>query len=250
MQNKIATLLPKSFFGLYGYPRCDVADIMPGKGDKEMHSPSLTAPVSPDAISVLIVDDHALLSESLVAALQRTQDFLATAVPSIDAAEALIKEHGRFSAVLADYGGPGMSGIDGLMRLINANKGSVALFSGVVGWPTAERAIAAGASGFIPKTLHVKTLGHAIRFIADGEVYLPLEFMLRQTEKEYGEFDLKPRELRVLTLLCEGLQNKEISSRLNIEETTVKMDVKSICRKMDVRNRTQAVIKAIKTGIY
>lgn len=136
------------------------------------------------------------------------------------------------------------------MRLIAANEGSVALFSGVVGWSIVERAIAAGASGFIPKTLHVKTLSHAIRFIADGDVYLPLEFMMRQTGQENGEFGFKPRELRVLTLLCEGLQNKEISNRLNIEETTVKMDVKSICRKMDVRNRTQAVIKAMKTGFY
>jgi len=213
-----------------------------------MYPSSFAPSVSADTRSVLIVDDHALLSETLVAVLARTEDINAHAVTSIDAAEDAIKEHGRFSAILVDYDGPGMSGLDGLLRLIKANDGSVALFSGVVGWSTVERAIAAGASGFIPKTLHVKTLGHAIRLIADGDVYLPLEFMIRKTAKGQAEFDFKPRELRVLTLLCEGLQNKEISTRLDIEETTVKMDVKSICRKMDVRNRTQAVIQAIKTG--
>ncbi|WP_158547831.1 LuxR C-terminal-related transcriptional regulator [Rhodosalinus sediminis] len=61
-------------------------------------------------------------------------------------------------------------------------------------------------------------------------------------------FGLKPREARVLAALCEGLQNKEIGAALEIEETTVKMDVRAICIKMGVRNRTEAVIKALKQG--
>jgi DNA-binding NarL/FixJ family response regulator len=150
--------------------------------------------------------------------------------------------------VLLDYDGPGMEGLDGLTRMIQANGGSVALFSGVANWSIVERAVKLGASGFIPKTLPVRTLGHAIRFIVDGELYLPSEFMLHKPDGA-NEFGLKPREMRALALLCEGKQNKEIGAELGVEETTVKADVKSICRKMGVRNRTEAVIKAIKMGM-
>lgn len=199
---------------------------------------------------VLIVDDHGLLNETLVAALGRDETLSVAAVKSVEAAHELIAENGRYNAILADYDGPGMDGLEGLRSLVEANDGSVALFSGVANWSVAERALKLGASGFIPKTLPLKTLGHAIRLIADGEVYLPSDVLLRTARGEdETDVGLKPRERRVLALLCEGMSNKEIGRELSIEETTVKMDVKAICRKLDVRNRTQAVIKAMGMGL-
>jgi two-component system, NarL family, nitrate/nitrite response regulator NarL len=95
----------------------------------------------------------------------------------------------------------------------------------------------------------MKTLVHAIRFIADGEVYLPYEYMKRLSNEDVDELGLKPRERQVLAYLCEGMQNKEIGREVGIEEVIVKMDVKSICRKLEVRNRTEAVLEARKRGI-
>jgi len=201
-------------------------------------------------LKVLVVDDHCLLSETLAAALTVDQAFAVDTVESVDAAQARIAEHGRYDAVLLDYDVPGMDALAGLRRLVAENDGAVALFSGVANWMVVERAMDAGASGFIPKTLPLKTLGHAIRFIADGEVYLPADYLRRASRGDDGGFGLKPREMRVLGFLCEGLQNKEIGRELSIEETIVKMDVKSICRKLGARNRTQAVIEARKHGVF
>lgn len=204
----------------------------------------------PDTLKVLVADDHLLVAETVVTALTSEHGFKVETAPDVDAAVAMVQNSGPYDAILLDYDLPGMNSLDGLRRLMQANNGRVALFSGVVNWSIVDHAIEKGASGFIPKTVPLKTLGHAIRFIADGEVYLPAEYMRRVRQGEDGGFGLKPRELRVLSFLCEGLQNKEIGRELGIEEMIVKMDVKSICRKLGARNRTQAVIVARKVGLF
>lgn len=215
-----------------------------------MTNTSMAQKLEQASLRVLIVDDHTLVSETLIAALHVQDGINGIAVGSVDEACEKIAETGQFDAVLLDYDVPGMDGLNGLSRLVDANNGKVALFSGVAGWAIVERAIDAGALGFIPKTSSIKTVGHAISFIADGELYLPSDLMLRRSRDDQSELGLKPRELRVLALLCEGMPNKEIGRIVGIEETTVKMDVKSICRKMGVQNRTQAVIMALKKGLH
>jgi DNA-binding NarL/FixJ family response regulator len=201
-----------------------------------------------DRYRVLIVDDHALLNEMLTAALARNEGFDVAAATSVEAALDLIRREGPYDAVLVDFDGPGMDGLKGLARISEANGGGVALFSGVASASVVERAVKMGASGYIPKTMQIRSVGRAVRFIADGEVYLPSDMILRKPLEGEIAFGLKPREARVLSALCEGLQNKEIGAALEIEETTVKMDVRAICIKMGVRNRTEAVIKALKQG--
>lgn len=201
-------------------------------------------------LQILIVDDHSLICETLSAALGSEDGLHAEFASSIDAAFDRISEAERFDIVLLDYEVPGMDGLNGLRRLIDANKGAVALFSGVANRMVVERAIDAGASGFIPKTLPFRTLKHAVRLIAEGELYLPGEFMRRGSDEQGSDLGLKPRELRVLGCLCEGMQNKEIGREIGVEETIIKMDVKSICRKMGARNRTQVVIEAMKRGVF
>lgn len=201
------------------------------------------------ALRALVVDDHVLLVETVIAALKAEFGFEVDAAGEVDAALEMIARQGAFDVILLDYDVPGMNALEGLRRLKEANGGRVVLFSGVVNRTTVDLALDQGASGFIPKTLPLRTLGHALRLIADGEVFLPAEFIRRAGADEAAHLGLKPRELKVLALLCEGMQNKEIGRELAIEEVIVKMDVKSICRKLDVRNRTQAVIAALRLGI-
>ncbi len=205
--------------------------------------------VAEDTVRVLVVDDHTLLVETVIASLTAEFGFSVHAAGDVDTALRMIAQHGRFDAILLDYDVPGMNALDGLRRLKEANEGHVVLFSGVVSRTTVDLALEQGAGGFIPKTLPLRTLGHAIRIVADGEVFLPAEFIRRTNASDIVNFGLKPRELRVLALLCEGMQNKEIGRELGLDEVIVKMDVKSICRKLDVRNRTQAVIVALRQGL-
>jgi two-component system nitrate/nitrite response regulator NarL len=198
---------------------------------------------------VLLVDDHTLLVETVIATLRADFDFTVDAAGDVDIAVEMVSRHGYFDAILLDYDVPGMNALEGLRTLVEANHGRVVLFSGVANRTTVELALEQGASGFIPKTLPLRTLGHAIRLIADRGSFLPAEFIRRANADDASHLKLKPRELRVLALLCEGLQNKEIGRTLGLDEVIVKMDVKSICRKLDVRNRTQAVIAALKQGL-
>lgn len=206
-----------------------------------------------DVCRVLLVDDHSLILETMSVALgdvSGPNPLMLETANTVDAALQQIASCGRYDAVLLDYQVPGMAGLDGLKSLIAANGGKVILFSGVATPRVVERAMEMGASGYIPKTLQLKTLRHAIQFVADGEVFLPVEFMRNRVATGANDLGLKPREMRVLGLLCQGLQNKEIGGELNLEETIVKLDLRSICRKLGAKNRTQAVIEARKLGLF
>lgn len=203
-----------------------------------------------NALKVLIVDDHRLILETLQLALGMEAGLNIDVASSYDEAIEKIEKSGRFDVILLDYQLPGVVGLDALRNLIRENDGKVALFSGVASWPVVKNAMEHGASGYVPKSNAIKTLSHAIQFIAGGEVYLPYEYMKQMTSDYIDERGLKPRERYVLAFLCEGLQNKEIAREVSVSEVIVKMDVKSICRKLGVRNRTEAVIEAKKRGLF
>lgn len=103
--------------------------------------------------------------------------------------------------------------------------------------------------GFIPKSLPLKSLENAIRMIAGGDVFVPFNYVQKVMGKEDMAYSLRPRERKVLNLVCAGAQNKEIAFDLGLSEVIVKADVKSICRKLGVRNRTEAAVMARNEGL-
>jgi DNA-binding NarL/FixJ family response regulator len=205
--------------------------------------------LSDNRVRVLVVDDHMLLAETVVLALTKTSEIEAEAVPGIDAALDRIAKSGPFDVVLLDYSMPGSDGLVGLRQMIAANGKGVAVFSGVAAPTVVERALAEGAMGFIPKTLPLKSLESAVRMIAQGEIFVPYNYVLQVMGKDEPSTNLKPRERQVLRLVCEGAQNKEIAYQLSLSEVIVKADVKSICRKLGVRNRTEAAMMARNEGL-
>lgn len=201
-------------------------------------------------ISLLVVDDHRLVSETLESGLS-DQGFACVDIAcTINAAVQKIQARGQYDVVLLDYSLPGVHGLQAFRQLIDLNKGHVALFSGVAGWWIVQAALEQGASGYIPKTMPLKALAHAIRLISAGDTYLPSDYIQRFSGFSDPVKGLKPREMRVLAHLCEGMQNKEIGREVGVEEVIVKMDVKSICRKLGARNRTEAVLAAFKLGLF
>ena len=206
--------------------------------------------VAEEAVKVLIVDDHRLILEVLQHTLGLEEGLNVDVATSCDEAIEKIEKSGRFDVILLEYSLPGVIGLDVLRNLNQRNAGNVVLFSDAVGWAVIKNAVDQGASGYIPKNTSIKTLMHAIRFIAGGEIYLPYDYILRIANDFGDEKGLKSREKYILAFLCKGLQNKEIAREVGVSEVIVKMDVKSICRKLGVRNRTEAVIEARKRGLF
>ncbi|WP_185020849.1 response regulator transcription factor [Histidinibacterium lentulum] len=200
-------------------------------------------------LRVLLIDDHQLLADTVSSALESIGDFAVTSVRCLEEALALIGQGEPYDVVLLDYELPDGRGLEGLSAVIAANGRGVALFSGVAGRAIALEAVAVGASGFIPKTLPLKVLNHALKFIADGGTFLPSDLMRPANGIGDGQVAIKPREEKVLALVSEGLQNKEIARAAGLSETTVKNDVKSLCRKLGARNRTDLVLSARRAGL-
>lgn len=209
----------------------------------------MTKESSENRLRVLVVDDHLLLAETVLMALSQNDQIDVQAVASVDAALAKIAETGRFDVVLLDYSMPGTDGLTSLGKMVAANGKGVTIFSGLATPNVVERALSLGAMGFIPKTLPLKSLESAVRMIAEGEVFVPYNYVLQVMGKNDPGATLKPRERQVLALVCEGAQNKEIAHELNLSEVIVKADVKSICRKLGVRNRTEAALLARAEGL-
>ncbi|MGJ8624499.1 MAG: response regulator transcription factor, partial [Yoonia sp.] len=128
----------------------------------------------------------------------------------------------------------------------------VALISGEATKKIAEDALAAGASGFIPKSLPAKSLVNAVKFMVMGEQYAPLDFMRSEDTVEESPLaeNLTARELQVLQGLTQGKSNKEIARDLDIQEPTVKLHMKTLYRKLGTSNRTQAALMAREAGLF
>ncbi len=203
-------------------------------------------------MKILIADDHDLLRDVLRSYLEAEGGFAVATASDVDGALAAIAADGAFDVVLLDYNMPGMNGFEGFGRVRAAvGEAPIAIISGSWAGGLPERALAEGAAGFVPKTLPAKSLVNAIRFMAAGERYLPLERLQSlHGEAEAKPFDdrLSPRERQVLRALCEGKANKEIARDLDLREPTVKLHVKLVCRKLGARNRTHAAMVARDAG--
>lgn len=201
----------------------------------------------PIKMRVLIADDHDLVREAIAAFLMSEGAIEVVTVPTLDDAVGAAVKTGVFDLVLLDYNMPGMNGLDGLSRMIEANdRRPVALLSGNASRAVAEQAIRAGAAGFVPKTMSSRSMVTAVKFMVAGEIYAPFNFM-QKTETPSG--NLSPRETEVVRGLCEGKSNKEIARDLDLQEVTIKLHVKTLSRKLNARNRTHAAMIARESNL-
>lgn len=192
---------------------------------------------------LMIADDHELVRATLSSYLGRAMGHEVSEADSLETAIETTAAEGPFDLVLLDYTMPGMSLPAGLHRMIEANAPHpVAVLSGTAPPEVARRALAAGARGFLPKTIAPQDMIDAVRQMISGEVYRPDAFL--DTAGPAGQVHLTPRETDVLRGLLEGHSNKEIARSLDIQEVTIKLHVKTICRKLQARNRTHAAMLA------
>ena len=203
---------------------------------------------------ILIADDHDLLGETLSMFLASEGSIDTALASTLDDALGLIQSEEKFDLIMLDYNMPGMAGLNGLKRAMEASGGSpVALMSGIASRSVAEEALAFGAAGFVPKTLAAKTLVNAVRFMAMGEKYAPIDFMTADDPTVAPNplaQKLSRRELQVLEGLSKGKSNKEIARDLDLQEPTIKLHVKTLYRKVGAANRTQAALIAKEEGLF
>ena len=203
---------------------------------------------------ILIADDHDLLRETLSMFLASEGSIDTALASTLDAALDLIQSEEKFDLIMLDYNMPGMAGLNGLKRAMEASDDSpVALMSGIASRSVAEEALSFGAAGFVPKTLAAKTLVNAVRFMAMGEKYAPIDFMTADAPTVAPNplaQKLSRRELQVLEGLSKGKSNKEIARDLDLQEPTIKLHVKTLYRKIGAANRTQAALIAKEEGLF
>lgn len=205
----------------------------------------------PDAISVLLMDDHSLITDLVSKFLSVDGGFRIDCVGDLAAGLDRIAVSGSYDVVLLDVILPGLTGLPQVSEVIEANAdGAVVLFSGTISPSYVEKAVRAGARGFIPKTLPLKALTSVIRLLASGQSFMPADFVNLPEQPQTAERDrLSTFETEVLQFLAQGLANKEIAFRLAISEPSVKMHVRAVCRKLGAKNRTHAVILGKSQGL-
>ena len=193
-------------------------------------------------MKVLVADDHDLVRDALAEYLQTSGFAEVKTAATLDGAMRVVAEEGNFDLVLLDYNMPGMNGLEGLTKMMEANDNRpVALLSGAASRKAMNEAIDFGAAGFVPETLSAKSLVSAVNFMAAGEIFIPLEF---HATENHNAPELSEREREVLRGICQGQSNKEIARDLGLQEVTVKLHVKTLSRKLEARNRTHAAMIA------
>jgi len=184
----------------------------------------------------LIVEDHPLFREALEGALQMAApeaDILQAT--SIEGALELLASTVDLDLILLDLSMPGTTGLSGIIRVRKAfPRIPVIIVSGHQDPQIISGALSLGVSGYILKSASYRALARSQRAAS------PAQDLLKRLH------DLTPQQLRVLEMLKRGLQNKQIAYELKISETTVKVHVSDILRKLNVMSRTKAIVEMSK----
>ncbi len=210
----------------------------------------------PDTIRVLLVDDHQVVRRGLRTFLEVQDDIdvigeAGDGASGVDAAEEL-----RPDVILMDVKMPGTDGVEALRRLGElGNPARVLVVTSFTERRTVVPALRAGAAGYVHKDIDPDALAGAIRSVHAGHVLLQSEVadaLLAQEEPGTGggrASSLTDREREVLALIARGRSNREIARALVLSEKTVKTHVSNILMKLDLADRTQAALWAVRHGI-
>ena len=198
---------------------------------------------------IIIADDHPLFRQALLATLEvkfrQTQWLEAQTIEELDQQ---LSANTDSDLVLLDLNIPGAHGFNTLIHVRNHYPQiPVVMISAHEDTDTIRKAMEYGAAGFVPKSTPVEAIIYAIQQVLAGEVWLPESFELASSgdgESNIAErvASLTQQQYKILMMFNQGLLNKQIAYDLHVSEATIKAHATAIFRKLDVRNRTQAVI--------
>jgi DNA-binding NarL/FixJ family response regulator len=202
-----------------------------------------------DVIRILIVEDHAVVRQGLVALLNTVPDFSVVAQAADgDAGVALFREH-RPDVTLMDLRLPKQNGVESITKIRSEfPEARIIVLTTFDGDEDIYRALQAGAKGYLLKGMDGDVLMEAIRAVHAGKSRVPAMVAERLAGRLSGPV-LTERETDVLKQIVLGLSNKEIGAALFISEATVKTHINSLLGKLGVSDRTQAATTALQRGI-
>ncbi|MEO5629772.1 MAG: response regulator transcription factor [Thermomonas sp.] len=201
--------------------------------------------------SLLIADDHPLFRAALrQAALDALNDVELFESGSLETVLATLDAQPQIDLVLLDLHMPGNHGLAGLAAVRAQYPGVAVIVVSANDDPrVVRRALDHGAAGYLPKSSGLDELRDAIRSVLACQTWLPAALRASVSRAQSSPKDaalasrlasLSPQQFRVLTLVAEGLLNKQIADRLDVQERTVKAHLSAIFERLNVRNRTQA----------
>jgi DNA-binding NarL/FixJ family response regulator len=201
--------------------------------------------MSGESLTFLIADDHPMVRDALASALG--QAFAGAGVVmagSLPQVQAALERDPETDALLLDLDMPGMDGLTGL-ALLRSDHPTVPIIvvSAAREAAVIRRAYEFGASAYIDKSASLEEISATVRAVLDGEIFAPADDTPVDSFAQRAA-QLTPQQWRVLALMIQGDQNKQIAFKLGVGEATVKAHVTVILRKLGVRSRTQAVIEA------
>ena len=205
--------------------------------------------VASTKISVLAVDDHPLLLQGIASILEGAED-IELVGEARDGQDAIAQYSVLCPDVaLMDVQMPVMNGIDALIAIRERHPDArVIMLTVSRGEAQARRAIRAGASGYMLKSMVQRELREAIRIVHGGGKYIPAQIALELVNNGDDE-GLSEAEVEVLKLVSKGLSNKRVAVALDIPEDSVKSRMRSILAKLAANDRTHAVMIALKSGL-
>lgn len=202
-----------------------------------------------DLIRVLVVEDHNVVRQGLVALLNVVEG-LTVVGEAADGMEAIeqFRKH-QPDVTLMDLRLPRMGGVEAIQHIRQETpQARVIVLTTYDGDEDIYRALKAGARAYLLKGMTSEDLVTTIRAVHAGKSHIPPAIAERLAER-MGSEDLTPREFEVLKEIVNGNSNKEIASALNVSEATVKTHINSLLGKLGVTDRTQAATAAIQRGI-
>jgi len=219
-------------------------------------SPPGEATAGSAPLRIAVIDDHTLFRRGLISLLAREPGF-AVVAEAADGFEG-IKVVGatRPDVVLLDLNMPGISGIEAIGAIRKeAPEAQIVMLTVSEDADDLFKALRNGASGYLLKNIDSEFLVAAIRRAADGDSVVSPEMtgklveQVRAAAKPAPEDVLSAREREILAHLARGLSNKEIARTLEVAESTVKIHVQHILRKLNLASRVQAAIWAVEHGV-
>lgn len=211
-------------------------------------------------INILIVEDHELTRFGLKTTFEDV-DFIGVIYEASSAEAALeIFKNNPIDVVIMDLGLPNMNGIEATQSIHNINKDTkIIILTSHNDEKEVLNSLKAGANAYCSKEINLQRLVQVVQSVADGAAWFDpsiAQVVLQATAKsevepdeKYKDYDLTAREAQILKLMTEGHSNMEIAQKLVISVNTTKAHVASILQKLEVDDRLQAALKALKYKI-
>jgi two-component system, NarL family, response regulator len=199
-------------------------------------------------IRVMVVDDHAIMREGVAALINSQPDMTLIAEAATGADAIALHKSSQPDVTVMDLALPDLGGTDAIVAIRqDAPRARFVVLTTFRGDVQALRALKAGATGYLLKSMVRKELLNSIRVVHSGAKHIPAEIAAEITAYAADE-TLTAREIEVLRWVAEGCSNKIVAAKLSISEDTVKNHMRAVLEKLGANDRTHAVTIAVRRG--